>query len=390
MPDRPVETQSQSIEKPSIEKPAPSPEQQQAEAAALRLFDSAAPSVVRIISRSPAGEVNGVGTGFFVDNKGTIATDLHCVNESADLFVEKGHTLYQAEVTASSKENDLALLRTSTKIPSAKPIDLADPNALKLGDTIYGIGHANGASHISLSIGKFSETLTQAQVVDRISTDNALTPELRAGQEKDFVSRGQDLSRTMVRGNIHLESGMSGGPLLNSEGKAVGVIDLKALEVGYSTTADSLQTLMNRGGENEFIYTDIATSFGETWKEHWKTSRADQVLSDVYAMTRAGADIFASKFPVTAGDGTKHDVYGAQLYVQTSLQAAREQGDFKPWLASAIQTGANAVALGGLIKMDGLGQKISGATLVHAAALSYAGAHFIPQRHIVAGRKQAK
>ncbi len=180
------------------------------------LFERVENSVVQITSRgldiSPNVIVNGnslerqsvrLGSGFVYDNKGHIISNNHVVegSKTVDVTFVDGN-IYSANVIGKDAYSDLSVLQIE---PSAlykeplKPLLLANSSKIQVGQEIVSIGNPFGLS------GSMTHGI--------ISQINRLLPQ-------------PDLGFT-IPGTIQIDAainpGNSGGPLLNLDGKVVGV-----------------------------------------------------------------------------------------------------------------------------------------------------------------------
>jgi S1-C subfamily serine protease len=179
------------------------------------IFSQTQDSVVRItrtvpntgIEVDPSNENRtALGSGFLIDNQGHIVTNNHVVGDAkiVDVTFTNGDRM-RANVTAVDPYIDLAVLRMlETKNNSLnqnvlRPLLLGNSSALSVGDQVIAIGNPYGLAG-SMTTGIVSQVarLVPApnvpySVPDVIQTDAAINP------------------------------GNSGGPLLNMEGKVIGV-----------------------------------------------------------------------------------------------------------------------------------------------------------------------
>ena len=107
-----------------------------------KIYAQASPAVVSI--RTDVGS----GTGFLVDNRGTLVTNAHVVG-NADRVVVKfgpdGHSL-DGEVKGTDPSSDLAVVHidTGSAPRGAKPLQFADSRQVQVGDTAIAIGNPFG------------------------------------------------------------------------------------------------------------------------------------------------------------------------------------------------------------------------------------------------------
>ena len=160
------------------------------------IYAQASPAVVSIKTGS------GSGTGFLIDNEGTIVTNDHVVDTDKTVQVKfgtDGRTL-RGDVKGVDPSSDLAVVHIdASSIPhGTKPLQFADSNGVTVGDVAIAIGNPFGLDRtvtegIVSSLGRTLQAPNGFQIDDVIQTDAAINP------------------------------GNSGGPLLDDGGKVVGV-----------------------------------------------------------------------------------------------------------------------------------------------------------------------
>jgi len=146
----------------------------------------------------------GGGSGFIVSAEGYVVTCSHVVGDpEADYAVILGpQHKYPAKVLAKDPLVDLAVLKISDK--SLPYLELGNSDKIDLGETVVAIGNP---------LGEFEDTLSSG-IVSGLS-------------RKITAYGGLPLKATSLRGLIQTDAainpGNSGGPLVNMEGKAIGV-----------------------------------------------------------------------------------------------------------------------------------------------------------------------
>jgi serine protease Do len=136
------------------------------------------------------------GSGFLISEDGYILTNNHMVGEAESVTVQlvDGRKL-SAKIIGADAQTDVALIKIeATGLPF---IELADSNKLQVGEWVIAIGNPFGLSH----------TVTAGIVSAKGRTLN------------QSVADYEDLIQTDAAINL----GNSGGPLLNLDGKAVGI-----------------------------------------------------------------------------------------------------------------------------------------------------------------------
>lgn len=174
------------------------------------LYKKCAPSAVSITVEND--ESSGSGTGIVLTRDGYIITCAHVVSDQSKAAVTTGDGKeYDALLVGSDPQTDLALLKIDAK--GLTPAEFGDAGALTVGDEALAIGDPLGAT--------FRGTLTNG-IISAINRDVTLN----------------GYAMTLIQTTAALNSGNSGGPLLNIYGQVVGVNNMKM--VSSSTTVEGL------------------------------------------------------------------------------------------------------------------------------------------------------
>jgi len=185
-------------------------------------------SVIRIVELNRKGDLLGTGSGFFV-SKGIIATNYHVVEGGNILFAldkdAKGELEeYPLEIIWISRGADLALVKS--KDLDGQPIKLRESIPHK-GEQVITIGYPAVADRaIKTSLSAFTESTMTQGIVGRIVVDASWNND---GSKIDIIQHGAAVN-----------SGNSGGPLVDLCGNAVGVNTAKALGRIQGNTTDGI------------------------------------------------------------------------------------------------------------------------------------------------------
>jgi putative serine protease PepD len=168
------------------------------------------------------------GTGFEVDASGDIVTNYHVISDAASIRVTLDNGVsYQAKVVAQDASNDLAVLRIDAPAARLHPLALADSSNLQVGDAVLAIGDPYGLTDTATAgiVSALDRTINApngSKITDAIQTDAALN------------------------------SGNSGGPLLNASGQVIGVnsqIESQSggnVGIGFAVPSNTVKALVDR------------------------------------------------------------------------------------------------------------------------------------------------
>ena len=169
-------------------------------------------SVVSIICNG-AG-TSSTGTGVIISRNGYIVTNAHVVENAVSVSVQlSDDRQFYANIVGSDDISDLAVLHIATD--DLIPAQFGDSSALRVGDTVVAIGDPLGV--------EFRGTYTNG-IVSAINRD------------VDVDGR----TMTLIQTNAALNSGNSGGPLINCYGQVIGINTMK---IGAFTRSSGVEGL---------------------------------------------------------------------------------------------------------------------------------------------------
>ena len=170
------------------------------------IVDSVRPAVVAVVAEVIGRDYFGFptpgfssGSGVIIDSRGYIVTNNHVVQNATDITVtlENGDQL-DAEIIGTDRLSDLAVIRIEGETFPTVP--LANASEIRVGDWVIAIGNAlalPGGPTVTVGVvsalGRSFEVEPGFSLYDLIQTDTVINP------------------------------GNSGGPLINLEGKVVGI-----------------------------------------------------------------------------------------------------------------------------------------------------------------------
>jgi serine protease Do len=158
---------------------------------------------------------NGSGTGIIWGGAGLVVTNAHCVRRGAALQVGDGERWRGAEALAYHPHHDLALLAAPSV--SGPLLEIRDPDSLCAGELVFAYGHPLGIRD-SLAMG----------VVHAVARDK------RTKYPRWIVA------------DVRLAPGNSGGPLVDAEGRLVGINSMVVNGLGVAVPAGLVQRFVER------------------------------------------------------------------------------------------------------------------------------------------------
>ncbi len=171
------------------------------------IYKKVIPSVVSISASS--GSSTSTGTGIIMSSDGYIITNYHVVSSAQQIVVllTDGQE-YEACRVGGDETSDIMVLKISAT--GLTPAEFGDSDAAEVGDSVVAIGDPLG-----------------------IELRGTMTDGIICGIKRD-VSVG-DRTMTLMQTNAALNSGNSGGPLVNMEGQVIGINTIKLSSSGYTT-----------------------------------------------------------------------------------------------------------------------------------------------------------
>jgi 2-alkenal reductase len=178
----------------------------ESERTAIDIFARVAPSVVQVAGARPSvsgieQEQSGVptGTGFVWDAAGHVVTNNHVIEGAQQLRVRlsTGRVL-PAQAIGSAPAYDLAVLRIQGGSAIPRPVAIGTSSDLKVGQWAFAIGNPFGL-------------------------DQSLTTGVISALKRRMPTSGGREVGNVIQTDAAVNPGNSGGPLLDSSGRVIGV-----------------------------------------------------------------------------------------------------------------------------------------------------------------------
>jgi putative serine protease PepD len=168
---------------------------------------------------------SGAGSGVIISSDGMVLTNAHVVESASNLTVTLSDgTKYDAVVVGSDSSRDIALLQLqgATNLSAAT---LGSSDSLRVGDSVVAIGNALG----------LDGTLT-------------VTSGIVSAKDRSLTSSDDSVLANLIQTDTAINSGNSGGPLLNMFGEVVGIntaIIQDSQNLGFAIAIDSIKPLID-------------------------------------------------------------------------------------------------------------------------------------------------
>ena len=272
---------------------------------ALSLQEIYSRNIDSVVSVTSTGQgTTATGTGVILTEDGYIVTNCHVVENGISITAQltDGRTL-PAMLVGADSVSDLAVLHIDAT--GLTPAQFGDSDSLRVGDTVVAIGDPLGV--------KFRGTYTDG-IISGI------------GRDMDMDGR----TMTLIQTNAALNSGNSGGPLINRFGQVIGINTMKIGTFADSSGVEGLGFAIPSAAVKEIVNQLLSQGYvsGRPWLgievESYSTfyQRFYRVPKGVYVTdVQAGSPAEAADLRIgdiiLAADGsavTDMDALNTQLY----------------------------------------------------------------------------
>ncbi len=188
------------------------------------IYQQVNPAVVTVMAE--LGDGVSVGTGVIFTSDGYILTNYHVVEGGSACLIElESGVQFEALYVAGDSKNDLAVLKVDAAgLPAAQ---FGDSDTLQVGDPVYAIGNPLG-----------------------VELRGTLTDGIVSAINRDVTVDGRVM--TLIQTNAALNSGNSGGPLIDRYGRVVGINVIKMSSrysnvegLGFAIPSSSMDRMVN-------------------------------------------------------------------------------------------------------------------------------------------------
>jgi S1-C subfamily serine protease len=196
----------------------------------VAIYRQFSPAVVLVVTN------DGIGSGALISSDGRIITNYHVVGDEKVVGVifkplQEGAQigradLVRAQVLKVDQVADLALLQAAATPPTAQPLGFGNLAGVMVGADVHAIGHPTGEAW----------TYTRG-IVSQIRRNYEWTTESNLAH-----------AATVIQTQTPINPGNSGGPLLDHEGRLIGVNSFKAAGEGlnFAVSIEDVERFLNQ------------------------------------------------------------------------------------------------------------------------------------------------
>lgn len=220
--------------------------------------EKATPSVVTIVSSSSSRynqQEAGVGSGVFITKNGYVLTNKHVV-ENGDQFsvVDYEGNIYEnVKLIGEDPLNDIAIVKVENS-ENFKPAEIGNSYTTNVGQHVVAIGSA---------LGQYQNTVTTGVI---------------SGKGRPVLAKSGDYSsdysalRDLIQTDAAINTGNSGGPLLNLAGEVIGINTASNTEadgIGFAIPVNAIKGVIKYVKENQsFARSYLGVNYVDLNKYH--------------------------------------------------------------------------------------------------------------------------
>lgn len=141
----------------------------------------------------------GTGSGIVWDKEGRVITNFHVIRSASGAKITLANKkVYDAQLVGYDADKDIAVLKINAPKDELVPIQLGESTSLRVGQSTFAIGNPFGLDH-------------------------TLTTGVLSGLGRDMKSPTGRIISNCIQTEAAINPGNSGGPLLDSQGRLIGM-----------------------------------------------------------------------------------------------------------------------------------------------------------------------
>jgi len=221
----------------------------------VQVYEATRRGVIMVLTDYPDQGRRGNGSGFFWDQEGHVVTNFHVVEDARSILVHTSSgNSYEAKVIGTDRLTDLAVLKVEAPKDEIFPLPRGDFDKVKVGQKAIVMG-SPFASDSSLGLDR-SPGITTGIISAK---DRSLPiPSRTKPGVNDFTVEN------LLQTDAAVNPGNSGGPLLDSHGKVVGIVTAiidSANGIGFAipvNVAEAIVPQLIRDGRVQRAYLGVS------------------------------------------------------------------------------------------------------------------------------------
>jgi S1-C subfamily serine protease len=148
----------------------------------------------------PVPQEGGSGSGSIIDTRGYVLTNNHVIEDAYKVFINLADgSQYEGTVVGTDQENDIAVLKFDPpRGTELRTVPFGSSDNLKVGQKVLAIGNP-------------------------FALERTLTVGIVSGLGRPIQTSRQNIIRDMIQTDASINPGNSGGPLLDTQGRMIGV-----------------------------------------------------------------------------------------------------------------------------------------------------------------------
>ncbi|MCX7655506.1 MAG: trypsin-like peptidase domain-containing protein [Treponemataceae bacterium] len=148
----------------------------------------------------PVPQSGGSGSGSIIDTRGYVLTNNHVIEDAYKIFINLADgSQYEGKIVGTDPENDLAVIKFDPpRGVQLTTIPFGDSSNLKVGQKVLAIGNP-------------------------FALERTLTVGIVSGLGRPIQTSSRTIIRDMIQTDASINPGNSGGPLLDAQGRMIGI-----------------------------------------------------------------------------------------------------------------------------------------------------------------------
>ena len=221
---------------PAATKSAPDATYTQDEQQNIFVYEKCNEAVVNITTQvmgvnwflEPIVQDGGSGSGSIIDKRGYVVTNVHVISNASKISISLADgSTYEGKIVGQDVESDIAVLKFDPPANVAlKTIDFGDSDRLKVGQKVIAIGNP-------------------------FALERTMTTGIISGLGRPIQESKNVIIRNMIQTDAAINPGNSGGPLLDTNGKMVGINTMimsssgSSAGVGFAVPVSTARRVVN-------------------------------------------------------------------------------------------------------------------------------------------------